>query len=549
MSPTTDTSTTATSTADTSTADTSTSDTSTSDTSTTSISTTDTWVKLQALAADAKKINIKEQLDIPGRLDRFTIDLGPLYVDLSKHAVTEEILNLLLKLADESQVLDHARAMVCGDPINVSENRPVLHTGLRHPAPPLPDEFIEHVKEERAKLDLLSQQIRNGTWRGITGEPVTDVINIGIGGSDLGPKMVVQALREFHTGPNVHFISNVDGAEILSLLEKLNAASTLVVVSSKTFTTAETLLNTQTALAWFETELDLDSSQSPAQCIAITNNREKAKAFGIPDQQILTFPDSVGGRYSVWSSIGFAICIALGFDSFKAFLAGGAQLDQHFLNAPPEKNVPLLMALIGIWYNNFLGAQTHAVIPYCERLGLFVDHLQQVDMESNGKLSTRQGKPVELETGPIVWGQTGTNGQHAFFQLLHQGTKLVPVDFIGTLHDELSKPEHHRVLLANMIAQSEALMTGQVNADPHQQYPGNRPSSTLLLNKLDPGSLGMLLALYEQKVFVQGAIWSINSFDQWGVELGKQLTNKILSGSMDHDPSTSALLKKTGLSD
>ena len=510
--------------------------------------TTDTWVKLQALAADANSIKIAEQLNIPGRLDRFSVDLGRIYVDLSKHAVTEEILRLLLNLAEESRVLDHAREMISGDPINVSENRPVLHTGLRHPAPHLPDEFIEHVKEERAKLDSLSHRIRNGTWTGITGEPITDVINIGIGGSDLGPKMVVQALREFHTGPRVHFISNVDGAEILSLLKTLNAASTLVVVSSKTFTTAETLINAQTALVWLETELDLDKSQSRAQCIAITNNRNKAQAFGVPDQQILTFPDSIGGRYSVWSSIGFAICIALGFDNFKSFLAGGAQIDHHFLNSPPEKNAPLLMALIGIWYNNFLGAQTHAVIPYCERLGLFVDHLQQLDMESNGKLSTLEGESVELETGPIVWGQTGTNGQHAFFQLLHQGTKLVPVDFIGTIHDELSKPEHHRVLLANMIAQSEALMTGQVNADPHQQYPGNRPSSTLLLDKLDPESLGMLLALYEQKVFAQGAIWSINSFDQWGVELGKQLTNKILGGSMDHDPSTSKLLKKTGLS-
>jgi glucose-6-phosphate isomerase len=521
----------------------------TTDTSSSSKSTRDIWAKLQALAANANSINIAEQLNIPGRLDSLSVDLGRLYVDLSKHAVTEEILKLLLDLAEKSQVLDHARQMITGHPINVSENRQALHMGLRNPAAPLPDEFIEHVKDEQAKLDSLSSQIRNGSWTGITGEPITDVINIGIGGSDLGPKMVVHALREFHTGPKVHFISNVDGAEILSLLKTLNAASTLVVVSSKTFTTAETLLNAQTALAWLEAELNLDNSRSTAHCIAITNDREKAQAFGVPDGQILTFADSIGGRYSVWSSIGFSICIALGFDNFKSFLAGGAQVDHHFLNSPPEKNVPLLMGLIGIWYNNFLKAQTHAVIPYCERLGLFVDHLQQLDMESNGKSSTLEGGPVELETGPIVWGQTGTNGQHAFFQLLHQGTKLVPVDFIGTIHDELSKPEHHRVLLANMIAQSEALMTGQNNADPHQQYPGNRPSSTLLLDKLDPESLGMLLALYEQKVFVQGVIWSINSFDQWGVELGKQLTNKILDGSTDHDPSTSVLLQKTGLSD
>ena len=521
----------------------------TTDISTTSISTTDTWVKLQVLAADAKSINIKEQLNIPGRLDRFSVDLGHLYVDLSKHAITEEILQLLLNLAEESQVIDHAREMISGDPINVSENRPALHTGLRHPAPHLPEVFTKHVKEEWTKLESLSNRVRNGTWTGVTGKPITDVINIGIGGSDLGPKMVVQALREFHTGPKVHFISNVDGAEILSLLKTLNAASTLIVVSSKTFTTAETLINAKTALTWLETELNLDKSQSRAQCIAITSNYRKAQAFGIANQQILTFPDSTGGRYSVWSSIGFPVCIALGFEHFKSFLAGGAQIDQHFLNSPPEKNAPLLMGLIGIWYNNFLGAQTHAVIPYCERLGLFVDHLQQLDMESNGKLSTLAGKSVGLETGPIVWGQTGTNGQHAFFQLLHQGTKRVPIDFIGTIHDELSNPAHHRVLLANMIAQSEALMTGQVNADLHQQCPGNRPSSTLLLDKLDPETLGMLLALYEQKVFVQGAVWSINSFDQGGVEFGKQLTDKILGGSRDHDPSTSELLKKTGLAD
>lgn len=518
------------------------------DTPSSSPSTKDTWVKLQALAANADSINIAEQLNIPGRLQQLSIDLGRLYVDLSKHTVTEEILQLLLDLAEESQVVEHARQMITGQPINISENRPVLHTGLRNPAPPLPDEFIEQVKTEQVKLESLSNQIRTGSWTGITGEPITDVINIGIGGSDLGPKMVVQALREFQTGPRVHFISNVDGAEILSLLKTLNAASTLLVVSSKTFTTAETLLNTQTALSWLEAELELDTSQGTAHCIAITSDRKKAQAFGVPDQQILTFPDAIGGRYSVWSAIGFSVCVALGFDSFSAFLAGGAQVDQHFLNAPPEKNVPLLMGLIGIWYNNFLNAQTHAVIPYCERLGLLVDHLQQLDMESNGKSSTLAGGPVALDTAPIVWGKTGTNGQHAFFQLLHQGTKLVPVDFIGTVHDALSKPEHHRVLLANMIAQSEALMTGQTNTNPHQQYPGNRPSTTLLLDKLDPESLGMLLALYEQKVFVQGAIWSINSFDQWGVELGKQLANKILGGSMDHDPSTSELLKKTGLS-
>ena len=355
------------------------------------------WRKLQGFAADLDNIRIEEQLDIPGRLEALSANLGGLHIDLSKHAITPEILQQLLILAEESGVLDKARQMGSGEHINTSEDRPAMHMGLRNHRPPTPREFIKKVNEEIKKVEKLSDKIRKGIWKGTSGKAITDVINIGIGGSDLGPKMVVQALREFHDGPRLHFISNADGSEILSLIKTLEAATTLVVISSKSFTTAETLLNAKTAFAWLKDELELEKPQNTRHCIAITSDLEKAQELGIPDQQILTFPDSIGGRYSVWSSVGFSICVATSYVNFKSFLAGGAKIDDHFLNAPPEKNIPLLMGLLGIWYNNFLGAQTHAVIPYCERLGLFVDYIQQLDMESNGKSSASiDGLPGEL---------------------------------------------------------------------------------------------------------------------------------------------------------
>ena len=309
------------------------------------------------------------------------------------------------------------------------------------------------------------------------------------------------------------------------------------------------MLNTKTAMAWLKDELNLQYPAASTHCIGITGSPQKAENFGIPPGQLLTFKDSVGGRYSTWSSIGFSACVAIGYEHFLAFLEGGAAMDQHFSDSSFEKNIPVISALLGIWYNNFLKAQSYAVVPYCQRLRLLVDHLQQLDMESNGKSATSDNQRSTLDTGPIVWGQTGTNGQHAFFQLLHQGQKLVPVDFIGVANDDLSNDEHHRILLVNMVAQAQALMNGKTGEDAHRFYPGNRPSTTMLIDELTPFNMGMLLALYEHKVYVQSIIWGTNAFDQWGVELGKQLTHDILEGDGEQDPSTRALLKKAGIID
>lgn len=506
---------------------------------------TPSWSRLSELAATACEINISSLIDKP-RLDRYSLTVDQLYADFSKHLVTDEILESLTTLAVDTDVIGKAVSMRAGQKINVTENRAVLHTALRSPES-APSDFVNHAQSQNERMGEMSDAIRQGKWRGQTDKLFTDVINIGIGGSDLGPKMVCEALREFADGPNVHFISNVDGAEILSLLKQLNAESTLFVICSKTFTTAETMLNASTAMKWLSDQLGIDEPASSKHCIAITASPDTAGDFGVPDRQILTFDETVGGRYSLWSTLGFSISLAAGQEHFQALLDGAAVMDDHFTTAPPEENLPLTLALLGIWYNNFLGAQSQAVIPYCERLSLFVDYLQQMDMESNGKSTSVTDTTVDYETGPIIWGQTGTNGQHAFFQLLHQGTKLVPIDFIGTVTDRLSNPEHHRMLNANMIAQAEALMLGRSSDDPHRHYAGNRPSTVLLLDELTPKTLGMLIALYEHKVFCQGVIWSINSFDQWGVELGKVLTNGILEGSTDHDASTNRLLKKTGL--
>jgi glucose-6-phosphate isomerase len=398
-------------------------------------------------------------------------------------------------------------------------------------------------------MRLVSEKIRNGQWQGSTGKKITDVINIGIGGSDLGPKLACNGLNEFaHPEIKLHFISNVDGAEILTTLAKLNPETTLVALASKTFTTQETLLNAKTAIHWFEQTLGLAQAQTSSHFIGLTANKANAVAYGIPESQILEFAEWVGGRYSLWSSIGLSIAISIGFDGFVEMLRGAREMDIHFQQAPLDQNMPVIMALLGIWYSNFMGAQSSAVIPYCERLLLLPSYLQQLDMESNGKATTLQGKATEYDTGPIIWGQTGTNGQHAFFQLLHQGTRLVPIDFIAAVKDALSNEEHHRVLLGNMLGQSAALMTGQPapEAEQHRYYPGNKPSNTLLMDRLSPKNFGALIALYEHKVFVQGSIWNINCFDQWGVELGKKMANRLLDDNLDRttlDPSSQSLFE------
>ena len=505
------------------------------------------WKHLQSLVREGRKMKIRDLLDQPGRLANYSISLEGLYLDFSKHLVNDQTLSALMQLARESDLQGKTEMLVRGEPVNVSENRAALHTGLRNPLASLPDGFFERVLHERHKMMAMCQQLRSGAWTGHTGKAISDVINIGIGGSSLGPKMMVEAMQEYHDGPEIHFVSNVDGAEILRLLPGLDPETTLVVICSKSFGTAETMLNAQTALNWLGKHLGLARPSASTQCIGITGNTKKALEFGIPETQLLTLEDSTGGRYSLWSAAGLSACLAVGDKRFMAFLEGGATMDRHFLETPYERNMPVVMALLGIWYNNFLGAQSHAVIPYCQRLRLLVDYLQQLDMESNGKSASLSGKQVSVDTGPIIWGQTGTDGQHAFFQLLHQGTKLVPVDFIGLIADRLSNDEHHAMLLTNMIAQAEGLMTGKQSQKAHLHYPGNRPSSTLLMDELSPFSLGMLIALHEHKVFVQSVVWSINPFDQWGVELGKQLADKLLDGSGEHDPSTLALLAKCKL--
>lgn len=514
---------------------------------------TSAWSSLQQ-AANAEAVSISDLFAAdPQRVENFSVTVGGLFLDFSKNLVSSEVWSHLQALAEQSPLLTHRAAMFSGEQINTTENRAVLHAALR--AEPqdantqAESDRIAQVKSQLQAVKQASDKIRNGQWLGSTGKAITDVINIGIGGSDLGPKLACKALEEYsHPNINVHFISNVDGAEILTTLKGLNPETTLVALASKTFTTQETLLNAKTAINWFQQTLGLDNPQASSHFVGLTANPTNAKAYGIPEAQILEFAEWVGGRYSLWSSIGLSIAISIGFEQFEAMLAGAREMDLHFQNAPLDKNMPVIMALLGIWYSNFMGVQSTAVIPYCERLLLLPSYLQQLDMESNGKSTSLQGNAVDYDTGPILWGQTGTNGQHAFFQLLHQGTRTVPVDFIAATKDRLSNPEHHRVLLGNMLAQASALMAGQPapEGQQHRFYPGNKPSNSLLMNELSPKNFGALVALYEHRVFVQGSIWNINSFDQWGVELGKKMANELLSEDPEKvkfDPSTKALFE------
>jgi glucose-6-phosphate isomerase len=515
---------------------------------------TDAWCKLKTLAQDIESEKIIDLfVKDPKRLESMSVDEGELFLDFSKNLISKEVWKQLVSLAEESDLISHRESMFSGDPINTSENRAVLHAALRtKEIDANSKEDMDRAKLVKTQLDhvrQVSEKIRKGHWFGSTGKPITDIINIGIGGSDLGPKLACRALEEFsHEDLILHFISNVDGAEILSTLSKLNPETTLVIIASKTFTTQETLLNANTVIDWFKLNLGLSEAQRTSHFIALTANSSNAKAYGIPQTQILEFAEWVGGRYSLWSSIGLSISICIGFDRFLEMLEGAREMDLHFQTAPLSKNMPVILALIGIWYSNFLNAQSMAVIPYCERLALLPSYLQQLDMESNGKSITLDNEKAFYNTGPIVWGQTGTNGQHAFFQLLHQGTRMVPIDFISSVHDNLSNKEHHRVLLGNMLGQAAALMSGQdAPADqPYRYYSGNKPSNILLLKSLSPKNFGSLIALYEHKVFVQGSIWNINSFDQWGVELGKKMANRLLDTGRKEtmlDPSTKKLFE------
>lgn len=493
--------------------------------------------------------------DDPDRVARFSLEAAGLYVDYSKNLVTAETLELLCALARETGVEERRRAMFAGERINTTENRPVLHVALRERnATPISvdgKDVIPDVAAVLEKMRRFTKAVRDGVWRGYTGRAITDIVNIGIGGSDLGPRMVCEALKPYgHEALTMHFVSNVDGADISEVLRSAHAETTLFVVASKTFTTRETLVNAQTARAW------LLASGAPEAAVAkhfvaVSTNTQAVRAFGIDPDNMFEFWDWVGGRYSLWSAIGLPIALAIGMDAFEAMLAGAHAMDRHFADAPLERNLPVLLALIGIWHVNFFGATSHLIAPYDRYLHRLPAYLQQLDMESNGKSVTLSGERVDYATGPVIWGEPGTNGQHAFFQLLHQGTALIPADFIVCMQPHHALDIHHEILLANCFAQSEALMNGSPAAgEPHRNFEGNRPTNTICLDKLDPASLGALLALYEHKVFVQGAIWNINSFDQWGVELGKRLAVTIegevarAGVPLAHDSSTNALIER-----
>ena len=485
----------------------------------------------------------------PDRFDKLSARLDDLLIDYSKNRIVPGTIDLLVGLARAAGVEAWRERMFAGEPINATEGRAVLHVALRNVArrPFAVDgqDATLDVHAVLARCRAFADGVRSGQVKGATGAAFTDVVNIGIGGSDLGPAMVSLALAPYNDGPRIHYVSNVDGAHIHDTLARLDPATTLVIVASKTFTTLETMTNAETAKAWIAAALGPEAVSR--HFAAISTAIPKVKAFGIEEHRAFGFWDWVGGRYSVWSAIGLPVMIGIGPERFEQFLAGGEAMDEHFRTAPLEKNLPVILALIGVWYRDLLGMPTHAILPYDQRLSRFPAHLQQLDMESNGKSVRKDGRPVARPTGPVVWGEPGTNGQHAFYQLIHQGTDTVPVDFLlaAEPHEQLS--DHHAKLVANALAQAEALMRGktaeEVRAEleaagmapeqiaalaPHKVFPGNRPSNTVLYRKLDPFTLGRLLALYEHKVFVQGVIWDINSFDQWGVELGKQLASELL---------------------
>ncbi len=501
------------------------------------------------------------------------LDLGPLYADFSKQRITGETLRLLTDLAEEAGVPVWRDKLFGGAPINETEGRAVLHTALRQqaddPLEPGGEDIIPDIRRVQARLADFVEAVRSGVVTGVHGGRFTDIVNIGIGGSDLGPRMAAEALTPFRRRDlKVHFVSNVDGTAIAEVLRQVQPETTLFIVASKSFTTQETLANARTARQWF-LDQGLRESAVAEHFVALSTNLDAVKAFGIRSDRVFGFWDWVGGRYSLWSSIGLSLALGIGWDNFRRLLSGAARMDAHFINAPLDRNIPVLMALIGIWNRNFLNCPALAVLPYDEYLRYFPAYLQQLEMESNGKRVTRDGAPVDYATAPVLFGVPGTDGQHAFYQQLHQGPDVIPADFIGFAHSHNDIGDHHRLLLANLIAQSQALAFGRdedaarllldehglsdsevERLAPHTTFPGNRPSTTLLFRRLDPETLGMLIALYEHKVFTQGVIWQINSFDQFGVELGKTLAKGVLkdlqagSANPDQDASTAALIRR-----
>jgi glucose-6-phosphate isomerase len=530
------------------------------------------WKPLYAHAATWHERTLTEVFERDAdRASRFTIRLGNLVIDYSKNHVDDETVTLLVGLARATGVEALRDRMFAGEPINTTERRAVLHTALRNMSdrPVLADgrDVMPDVRAAQQHMRTFSEAVRGGVWTGHTGARITDVVNIGIGGSDLGPAMATAALEPFTAdGPRLHFVSNVDGADIGQTLKRLDPASTLFIVASKTFTTQETMINARTAREWFLAAAS-DQAHVAKHFVAVSTNEAEVRRFGIAPEQMFGFWDWVGGRYSLWSSIGLPVAIAVGYPRFEEMLRGAFEMDEHFRTAPIERNIPMVLGLIGAWYASVLGVDTHAVLPYEQLLHRFPAYLQQLDMESNGKGVDRKGRPTGVSTGPVVWGEPGTNGQHAFYQLLHQGTRRVTCDFLVGLESPYPLGSHHRLLLANCFAQTEALMHGKDEAAvrkeltdqglsgqdlealvPHKMFPGNRPSTTVVYRTLDPRTLGMLIAMYEHKVFTMGAVWGVNSFDQWGVELGKQLARRIdedLTADGDshaHDASTRQLI-------
>lgn len=524
---------------------------------------TNSWKKLKIHFNDIKNISLKKIFKIDNkRFDNFSLSLNDdIFIDFSKNIINKKTINLLIKLAKECKLYDAIEKLFSGDIINYTENRPVLHTALRNFYSNSiflkGKNIIPKIKKELKKIKLFSKSILNKKWKGYTGKPILNIINIGIGGSDLGPRMVVEALKYYKTNLNIYFISNIDSSHIFEILKKVDHDTSLFIISSKTFKTEETITNAITAREWFLKKAML-LKYINNHFIAISNNKKEIIKFGInSEKNIFKIWEWVGGRYSIWGSIGISICLAIGYKNFEKLLKGAYEVDKHFKNTSFEKNLPVILALIGIWYYNFFGAETHLISPYNQYLNLFPTYLQQVDMESNGKSIDRNGKKIKYKTGPIIWGGTGTNCQHSFYQLIHQSNKFIPSDFIISMNPSYIIGDHYEKILANFIAQTKALAFGKKffykkYLDYFKEFKGNKPSNSILIKKINPRILGSLIAIYEHKIFVQGIIWNIYSFDQWGVELGKKLAKLILykikkkyfSFSNEYDSSTKGIIKK-----
>ncbi|HGH0157947.1 TPA: glucose-6-phosphate isomerase [Neisseria meningitidis] len=530
------------------------------------------WSKLWNHFDDSKTLHMREMFEQdPQRAERYWLQVGGLTLDYSKNRINDETMSLLFELAREAGVPERMRQMFHGEKINTTENRAVLHVALRNrtnsPIVVDGEDVMPKVNRVLQRMGEFAHEVRSGSWLGYTNQVITDVVNIGIGGSDLGPLMMCTALKPFgHPRLNMHFVSNVDGSQLSDVLSKVHPETTLFIIASKTFTTQETLTNALTAREWFLNHAG-DEEAVAKHFAAVSTNQKAVAEFGIDTANMFEFWDWVGGRYSLWSAIGLPIMLYLGEENFIEMLNGAHLMDQHFINTPLERNLPVILALIGIWYINYYGGGSHVIAPYDQHLHRLPKFIQQLDMESNGKQVTLDGKAVGHETSPIIWGETGINGQHAFFQLLHQGTHITPIDLIASLEKRSNLPGHHEILLANVFAQAEAFMRGktpdEVRAElkaqgmdevrieelvPHKTFSGNRPTNLILMDKVNPRNMGSLIAMYEHKTFVQGIIWGINSFDQWGVELGKQLAKTILgeltgeTGPQKHDSSTERLI-------